>query len=254
MEPKKRNVLVFAIALTIIAGIIASFGLPFFYREPDLSLPRDEEGPDPQGGSSFFLPDGEELVLVQVTLETVQEVIATLHRQESFYRELSIEETDPTGRSFQSVVQVWEDKGVTKSAIMSPDGTLQYHLVVDETAYLWYAGDRNWYEFPAAEGERDLAVRILSYEDILSLKPSQILAASFETKNEKNCIRVDVLVESLGYTERFWVSVDSGLLVAAETEKDGAILYRMEERLQTTLAENAASFALPNGKVLHTVL
>ena len=56
----------------------------------------------------------------------------------------------------------------------------------------------------------------------------------------------------LGYTERYWISVDSGLLVAAETEKDGEVVYAMTARdVVSPLDETQGIFVLPDGTVLH---
>ena len=52
--------------------------------------------------------------------------------------------------------------------------------------------------------------------------------------------------------QRFWVSVDSGLLVAAETEKDGQVVYAMAARdVVSPLDETQGIFVLPDGTVLH---
>ena len=58
--------------------------------------------------------------------------------------------------------------------------------------------------------------------------------------------------QELGYLERYWVSTENGLLIAAETSKDGVVVLRMSsteaEVLQTADEER---FTLPDGTVLH---
>ena len=59
-------------------------------------------------------------------------------------------------------------------------------------------------------------------------------------------------VTELGYRERYWISVDSGLLAAAETEKDGQVVYAMPSRdVVSPLDELQGIFTLPDGTVLH---
>ena len=54
--------------------------------------------------------------------------------------------------------------------------------------------------------------------------------------------------------ERYWVSVDSGLLVAAETEQAGELVYRMSAYSPiTSPCPTTASFTLPDGSELHSL-
>ena len=53
---------------------------------------------------------------------------------------------------------------------------------------------------------------------------------------------------------RYWVSVDSGLLVAAESEEDGVLVYRMSAYSPAQSPCPAdGEFELPDGTVLHTL-
>ena len=55
-------------------------------------------------------------------------------------------------------------------------------------------------------------------------------------------------------SERYWVSTDTGLLVSAEREQSGQLVYRMTAYTQVqTPCPATASFALPDGTQLHTV-
>ena len=56
---------------------------------------------------------------------------------------------------------------------------------------------------------------------------------------------------ALGYVERYWVSVSSGLLAAAERECDGAVVYRMAALTVSYDGVDAEDFTLPNGTVLY---
>ena len=55
-----------------------------------------------------------------------------------------------------------------------------------------------------------------------------------------------------GYLLRYWVSVDSGLLAAAELEKDEEVVYSMAARdMVSPLDRSEGIFTLPDGAVLH---
>ena len=56
----------------------------------------------------------------------------------------------------------------------------------------------------------------------------------------------------MGYTERWWISANSGLLVAVETEKDGELVYAMSSRdVVSPLDQTEGVFVLPDGTELY---
>ena len=82
--------------------------------------------------------------------------------------------------------------------------------------------------------------------------PDSITGTGYEEKDGARCIYVEVYREELGYLERYWISVSSGLLTAAETEKDGRVVYAMSSsQLVSPLAGGEDAFTLPEGRVLH---
>ena len=257
MEPKKRRILVIAIAFTIMAALAASFMLPLFYQLPEVVRPAPDDGQG-DGGPGGETGGNENYVVVGVTNETVQDVIATLHRNQQYYRKLVIElfwgEDHRTERS-TTTVQVWTDGENEKTVIMAPDGTIQNYLIVDGKRYLWYAGDRTYDERPAGDRAADLIQHIPTYEDVLALQKEQITASGYESKNEVNCIYVEELVKELGYLHRYWISTETGLLVAAETvyQADGQLGYRMTEEICEPLGKEEVTFVLPDGRELYRI-
>ncbi len=257
MEQKNRRILVIAIALTIMAALTASFLLPLFYQLPEVVRPNPENS---QGAGQPGEETGESgnYTVVGVTNETVQDVIATLHRDQHYYRKLVIElfwGADQQTEHSTTTVQVWTDGANQKNIIMAPDGTTQNYLIVDGTRYLWYAGDRTYDARPAGDRAADLIQHIPTYEDVLALNKEQITASGYESKNNVNCIYVEELVKELGYLHRYWISTTTGLLVAAETvyQANGQLCYRMTEEICEPLGKEAVSFVLPDGRELYRI-
>ena len=57
----------------------------------------------------------------------------------------------------------------------------------------------------------------------------------------------------LNYVERYWISETSGLLMAAETEKDGMLIYVLSFReVVSPMEQTAGVFALPDGTQLYS--
>ncbi len=73
------------------------------------------------------------------------------------------------------------------------------------------------------------------------------MEAGYLTLSNIDCIYVELEEDSLGYRERYWVSVESGLLVCSETEKDGRVVYRMSSFSVNIPYVGANVFVLPDG-------
>lgn len=250
MEQKNRLFIVIAIVALIVGAMFTSFGRVLFAEDtPSVVLPSTSAAP----GSSFVVgPEGPIYQRVEVNTQTVTGVVATLSRPGSCYRELTVE-TFWTGGSSTSQVQVWTDGGWTHSRQAMPSGVVRHDLTNGEALYYWYEGTQQYKSAPADEQSSDLAQHIPTYETVIELEPSEITAAGYETRGELPCIYVEVQRSHPLQLQRFWVSVDSGLLVSAETEENGQLVYRMTayNPVQSPCPADA-SFALPDGEVLHT--
>lgn len=244
MEQKNRTILVIAIAITVLAAVFVSFGLPFFSDVPEVKLPDvSQKGAGELGGK--YLP-------VEITPETVQNVIETLSRTESYSRELTVTLFWGESGSSSDKVQIWADSGYVNTTVNT--GGVVHHLLVGDDRYcLWYGGDKTWKELPARDGAGDLAQRIPTYETVLELDASRITAAGYEQKNGKDCIYVQCVVPELESRDNYWIETGTGLLCAAETWENGKKVYEMAETSLQSPLEEGYEFALPDGTVLHTV-
>lgn len=251
MEQKNRLMIVIAIVTLMVVAFAASFGRSLFAaRTPEVILP------SPGAGSVDISNAGnqeQDYQRVEVTTQTVTGVIATLARPASYYRELTVE-TFWTGGSSASQVQVWTDGGWSHCVQTLPSGVVRHDLTGENTLYYWYDGDEQYMTAIADEKSSDLAQHIPTYETVLELEPSEISAAGYELQGELPCISVEVRHPGSGLLQRFWVSVDSGLLVSAESEQDGQLIYRMTAYTPIqSPCPTGASFALPDGEILHSV-
>ncbi len=248
MERKSRNILVVLIVLVIAVAVFSSFGLELYARPAsEITLPTvsltQEPSPTPWVGES-----GSGL-LVEVTPETVQNVIRTLERPASYYRQITVTYA-ASGGTVTS--QQWVDGGWTRADTTLPSGQVRHSLVGDGTLYYWYDNSRTWYTAPADERSADVdAVHIPTYEDVLSEPVEQILQADYVDLDGVMCIYVSV-ASPAGET-RYWVEVDSGLLVAAQRTQEAQVVLSMTATPVERPAPAGTLFALPGGAVLHTV-
>ena len=253
MEQKNRLLISIAVIVLITAAMFTSFGRSLFaLNTPAVELPSLEPDPGNSSDSASQQEPGQYQV-VSVTPRTVQSVIATLARADSCYRELTVELFWEGGSSALSV-QVWTDGGWTHSRQALPSGAIRHDLVGDDALYYWYEGSQQYETAPADSLSPDLAQRLPTYETVLDLDPDTITAAGYELRGDLPCVYVEVSPEGAGRAERYWVSVDSGLLVSAETEEEGQLVYRMTAYSPITVpCPTTADFALPDGTELHSL-
>lgn len=152
----------------------------------------------------------------------------------------------------KTTAQVVVDGGWTRVTATLPDGRVRHTIVGEEKRYVWYDDQRSWQEYPAQERSADLSQRLPTYEDVLAVVQSDIVDARYAASGELPCVYVAVEVEDLSYVEEYWISVDTGLLVRAESRKGEEVFYRMSGYTVETPATPGQTFALPDGTVLHT--
>lgn len=246
MERKKRNIVVALIAAIIAVAVLSSFGLGLFAPDTaEIVLPTPAPSPSPGGESGGA-------VRVEVTPETVQSVIATLSRPESYGRTVTVQDLWGEEELGSTTAQVWVDGGWTRTDAVWPGGTQRSSIVGEGRFWVWY-GDGAVLTGPADGSSADLeGQRIPTYETVLELDPASITAAGYEDLDGLGCIYVETDTGE-GHAARFWVDDDSGLLVRAEQLTDGQVVYRMTAAALERPAPSDASFTLPDGTVLHQI-
>lgn len=247
MDAKKRTRVAILIALIMVAAVFGSFAYSLYtLHTAQITLPGQQ--PD----SSAPAPSYQDLVQrIEIEPATVQAAIASLQRADSYYRHLTVHTYWPGG-SGSTTSQCWVDGGYTQTRTVLPTGQVRYTLSGSGTTYYWYSGSSQYLTAPENTLDPDLAQRIPTYEDVLDLPVESIAQAQYAAYGDHLCICVDTLEDRLGSIERYWISVDSGLLVAAETVKDGQTIYSLNATSPAqTPCPTGVHFALPDGTLLH---
>ena len=238
MGENNRRLLVAAIAITVLAAVFVSFGLPALAgRTPQVTLAELDQ--------PAAAEPGQQLLPVEVNPDTVQSVIATLSRPESYSRSLTVTLYWGDSGSGEQQVKLWAARGWTKTAITTA-GTVRHRLVGDGKLCLWYEGDKSWREAPANDRTGDLAQRIPTYEDVLEANKNDIAEASYVAKEGKDCVYVEVRQEEDRF-DRYWIETATGLLAFCETLEGEKTVYAMKETDYTAPVSDFSVFALPDG-------
>ena len=185
---------------------------------------------------------------VEITPETVQQAVATMTRPATYVRTVRIT-THWSGGSRTVDVQTAVREPYTRMDVQTAGGSTRHLLTDGERTCIWYDEEREWAEFPSGDFTEDEEQRILTYEDLLELPTEEIVAAVYRDYKDLSCICVLTAADKEGYDTAYWISVDTGLLVAAITRQDGETVYEMESLTMDT-AVDESRFLLPDGSAL----
>lgn len=246
MERRNRNILIGLIAVVIAVAVFSSFGLPLFANPtPTITLPT----PIPTGTEN---PDSQEQgggARVEVTPETVQNVIAVMDRLSSYSRVVTT-----TLEGATATTRVWVDDGWLRSDMDLPSGLTAHTIVGDGRVWRWYDREQEFTSWAAGSTSMDVeGQRLPTYEEVLALPTDSITAAGYQEKNGEACVYVEVSVPELDQLERYWISASSGLLTAAETEAGGVLVWTMTAGAPEVPMTSETAFLLPDQTLLHTV-
>lgn len=246
MEDRKRTLFAVIIACVVVLAVLYSFGLNLFASRPQLELadPNATAGQN-HGGKD---PGNQGGIPVEITTNTVQRVVADLARYTSYSRTVTVTYYWGEGGVGSASAQVWANDGWVRTDAGLPSGTAEHSIVGENQLWLWYDDGTRVYHGSAREMTEDLMQRIPTYEDVLALDVSDITAADYMDYDGQPCIYMEARQSDLGYLYRFWISVDSGLLIASETVSEGKVVYSMTSReLVSPLANAEEYFVLPDG-------
>ena len=251
MEDRKRTALAALIIAVVLVAVLYSFFLSLFVQTPELVLadPDADRSMEPSEEQSA----GQGGLMVEVSTQTVQSLIASLTRYESYSRSVTVEYYD-AGQTVGTVsAQVWAEAGWIRCDLALSSGRVEHTIVGDGQLWLWYDRETAVYSGPAEDLSADLAQRLPTYEAVLALDKDSITAAGYVDRDGLPCVFVEAVTPELNYVERYWISEASGLLMAAETEKNGALIYTLSSHeVVSPMERTAGIFTLPDGTQLYT--
>ena len=240
----KRIRLISAAFVVLVVLVVALMFANTLQRPASIQLPEESTAPGETAGDASA--EDERLTVVSVTPETVQAAIATLSRPEVYRRQLSVQQFwsggDGTVETTVTVKAPW-----TRADRTLADGRVRHTLTDGETTYIWYDRETAVYTAPAGDITADVEQSIPTYEDILDLPAARIAAADYQVISGVNCIYVETTADDAGYVLRYWVSLDSGLLVAAEKLLEEETIYRMWQTSEEFSPVIDREFTLPDG-------
>ncbi len=191
-------------------------------------------------------PAGSGTAVIAVTPATVQTVIATLHRIDSYSRTLDIRDFWSGGSRSRSV-SVW-CRGDRLRLHISGDGMVDQNLLLrDKEKWIWYSDSDAVFHGDELPGDADTWQTILTYENLLSAKAQDILDAGYMDFSGRNCIYVRWRTGPLGYVSECFIDPDTGLLMGERSYDGDQLVYSMDSSEPDVTTPDNSVFALPKG-------
>ncbi len=188
------------------------------------------------------LPDDDDPV-ISITPDTVQAAIRTLTKADSYSRILSVSNYW-SGGSSQQQINVWvqgESARFTIDALPAAKNV----LISGSELWIWYSDSTDIYHGSAHGNDADEYQSLISYERLLDMDKSLITEAGYEMYQEENCIYALYKDGSFDYTTKFWVSVNTGLLMGCETYDGEELIYSLTSSVPDISTPDESIFKLP---------
>ena len=245
MKRKGSKAWITAVSVLILV-VVVIMGANSLRRSTEINLPPE------LGAGDETDADGGALDTVDITPQTVQKAIATMTRTDKYVRTVTVERLWSGGSSTEEST-VYADGDYIRIDTRAARGDVRHVLSNGEKTYIWYGASRTYFAGSAGDISFDEEQSLPTYETVLELDAENISAADYRDLEGELCIYVETAENDFGITERFWISLESGLLIAAEKLQQGQTVYRMASLSVSEALPVTEHFTLPDGTVIHTV-
>ena len=245
----KRMLVITALVVIFIAAVVSVMLFFSFSGHDDRSvaLPEPQVSPEPPASSSPDMLDR-----VEVTKDTVQAVVSTLSRPDSYFRSIVVESFWDGGHAVYNIA-VSVVGGATALRVSQSAGPDKRILVTQDKLYIWYSGDRAPF-VGSASSESDLTrssdewQMLVSYEDLLELDTGDIIEAGYVAYGDVYCVYANTRAPLPGYTRKYYIPIGLGLLTDVEEyDESGNMVYSMTTGECVVGEVDASAFILPDG-------
>ena len=236
MKDKKLIVSsIIIIAAAIVVLLFSIFGGIGGGKTPAVLLPGS--GSDTAGDSS----------LANVTPKTVQSVIATLSRPDSYSCAVTTEDFWGEDGYGKSTLQVWVMGEFTR--IQLTENSREKNILVSaDGIWIWYSDNSaQVFHADAAQGtDADRWMRAVTYEELMDMDADSITAAGYAKYAGESCVWAEYTTPELGYRCREYISVNTGILMGTESWDGTKLVYRMKCGTPSVAPQDAVLFKAPD--------
>ena len=132
-----------------------------------------------------------------------------------------------------------------KAAQTTPNGTLKHTLITPDSIYIWSSASVALYKGAKGETTGDDLLLMPTYEELLAPDGGKVTEAQYHADGSP--ANITVSFERGDKRMVYTLSVETGLLIAAEEFEGETRLYRAELTSVSCEKPDASYFRLPNG-------
>ncbi len=239
--------------LFLFIAVIGSFALVLFLLFiPDMSATLINTVPEYPPEISTI--DEEEFPVANaVTIDktNVKNIVAAMSRPTEYFSATQSILSHSSGSATYSM-QRWVKGDLSRVDIMYPSqqSAHTHYIYTKDHVFVWRPNDSTYYKTSRGSFGPDDAQMMMSYEDILLTKDEDIVTAQITMYDSIPCIYAETKSSVTEYTNRYWVSYSTGLLVYGQTlDKDGTVVYSITSTQTDISPQNIEIFRLPDNKL-----
>lgn len=182
--------------------------------------------------------------VIAITPDTVQTVIGTLRRIDSYSRILDIRDFW-SGGSRSRTVAVWSKGSRLRLRVIAEGRPEQELLLSDGETWLWYADSSEVYHGDSLPGGADEWQTLTTYENLLAAPAEDILDAGYMVYSGINCVFVRWRSGALGYVSECYIDPDTGLLMGERCYDGDFLIYSMDSSVPDVTTPDESVFQHP---------
>lgn len=197
------------------------------------------------------IDSNETLVSDAVTVDktNIKNLVAAMRRPSEYFSETQSILSHSKG-SATYLRKTWVKGKLTRiDSLLSSGAVSERRIYSDKFVYIWAPSSRTYHKAARGDFRPDDDRMMMHYEDIINANDEDIATAQLTMYDGASCIYAEIRRPQSGYTERYWVSVSTGLLVYGQTlDKNGSVIYSITATQTDISTQSTDLFILPDGE------
>ncbi len=243
-KQQKTNFILIVAAIGVVVFIL------FLLFVPDMSTTLISTVPE-YPPESNIISTNEALITSAVTVDktNVKSIISAMARPEEYYSETQSILSHSTGSATYKRER-WVKGNLTRVDVSPQSGSVTHYVYTQKNVYVWREGTNSYHTAARGDFEPDDAQMMMTYEDLLNARDEDIVAAELTLYEGSACIYAEAKSPHTGYSERYWVSASTGLLLHGQTlDTNGSVIYSITTKQTDISPQSDDTFKLPDGKL-----
>lgn len=245
----KQHRTFFFLSIAVIGSLALVLFLLFI---PDMSATLINTVPEyPPEISTIDESETQSANAVTVDRTNVKNIVAAMSRPAEYFSATQSVLSHSSGSATYSR-QKWVKGDLSRVDIMysSQQSAHTHYVYTKDYVFVWQPNDTTYYKASRGSFEPDDAQMMMSYEDIILAKDENIVTAQITMYDSVPCIYAETKSSATGYTQRYWVSYSTGLLIYGQTlDRSGTVVYTITSTQTDISPQSTEVFRLPDGKL-----